>query len=62
MSLVGIWDVAIKYHLGTMTVTPVAFPDQSLAAGAVLLPVVAAEAPPGTCPRLGRDVVVAVPV
>ena len=45
-----------------MTVTPVAFPNLSLAVGAVLLPVAAVEAPPGTCPRLGRDVVVAVPV
>ena len=39
MSVVRLLEVAIKHLLGTLAVTPVAFRDQSLAAGAVLLPV-----------------------
>ena len=39
MSVVCILEVAIKQCLGTLVVTAVAFRDQSLAAGAALLPV-----------------------
>ena len=39
MTLVSIWEVDIRHFLGTLAVTPVAFRDHSLAAGAVLLPV-----------------------
>ena len=39
MSVVSILEVAIKHRLGRLAVTPVAFRDQSLAAGAALLPV-----------------------
>ena len=39
MSVASIWEVAIKHRLGKLAVTPVVFRDQSLAAGAALLPV-----------------------
>lgn len=39
MSVVRILEVAIKLRLGTLAVTPVAFCEKSLAAGAALLPV-----------------------
>ena len=39
VSDVSLLEVAIKLRLGTLAVTPVAFPYQSLAAVAVLLPV-----------------------
>jgi PIN domain nuclease of toxin-antitoxin system len=35
----SIWEVSIKHRLGKLSVAPSAFRDQSLAAGAVLLPV-----------------------
>jgi PIN domain nuclease of toxin-antitoxin system len=39
VSVTSIWEVAIKHRLGKLAVTPVVFRDQSLAAGAALLPV-----------------------
>ena len=39
VSVVSIWELAVKHRLGTLAVTPVTFRDQSLAAGAALLPV-----------------------
>jgi PIN domain nuclease of toxin-antitoxin system len=39
LSVASIWEVAIKHRLGKLAVTPAAFRDQSLAAGAALLPV-----------------------
>ena len=39
VSVASIWEVAIKHRLGKLAVTPTAFRDQSLAAGAALLPV-----------------------
>ena len=38
MSVVSIWEVAINYRLGKLAVILMAFRDQSLAAGAALLP------------------------
>jgi PIN domain nuclease of toxin-antitoxin system len=40
VSVASIWEVAIKHQLAKLPVAPAAFRDQSLAAGAVLLPVV----------------------
>ena len=39
VSVASIWEVSIKHRLGKLFVAPAAFRDQSLAAGAVLLPV-----------------------
>ena len=39
VSVVSIWEVAIKFRFGVLSVTPVAFLDQSLAGGAALMPV-----------------------
>ena len=39
VSVASLWEVAIKHRLGKLDVTPAAFRDQSLAAGAALLPV-----------------------
>ena len=39
VSVASIWEVAIKHRLGKLEVAPAVFRDQSLAAGAVLLPV-----------------------
>ncbi len=39
VSLASIWEVAIKHRLGKLEVPPAVFRDQSLAAGAALLPV-----------------------
>ena len=39
VSVACIWEVAINHRLGKLSVTPVAFCDQSIAAGAALLPV-----------------------
>jgi PIN domain nuclease of toxin-antitoxin system len=39
VSVASIWEVAIKHRLGKLAVAPSAFRDQSLAAGAALLPV-----------------------
>jgi hypothetical protein len=39
VSVASIWEVAIKHRLGKLPVAPAAFRDQSLAAGALLLPV-----------------------
>ena len=39
VSVASIWEVSIKHRLGKLSVAPAAFRDQSLAAGAVLLPV-----------------------
>ena len=39
MTVVSIWEVAIKHRLGTLAVSPAAFRDQSLAAAVALLPV-----------------------
>ena len=39
VSVASIWEVAIKHRLSKLAVTPVVFRDQSLAAGAALLPV-----------------------
>ena len=39
VSVASIWEVAIKHRLGKLDVTPAAFRDQSLGAGAALLPV-----------------------
>ena len=39
VSVVSIWEVAIKHRLGTLAVSPAAFRDQSLAAAVALLPV-----------------------
>ena len=39
VSVASIWEVAIKHRLGKLEVPPAVFRDQSLAAGASLLPV-----------------------
>jgi PIN domain nuclease of toxin-antitoxin system len=39
VSVASIWEVAIKHRLGKLEVAPAVFRDQSLAAGAALLPV-----------------------
>ena len=39
VSVASIWEVAIQHRLGKLPVAPASFRDQSLAAGAVLLPV-----------------------
>jgi len=39
VSVASIWEVAIKHSLGKLEVAPAVFRDQSLAAGAALLPV-----------------------
>ena len=39
VSVASIWEVAIKHRLGKLPVSPAEFRDQSLAAGASLLPV-----------------------
>ena len=39
LSVASIWEGAIKHRLGKLDVTPAVFRDQSLASGAVLLPV-----------------------
>lgn len=39
VSVASIWEVAIKHRLGKLDVAPARFRNQSLAAGAVLLPV-----------------------
>jgi PIN domain nuclease of toxin-antitoxin system len=39
VSVASIWEVAIKHRLGKLPVNPAEFRDQSLAAGASLLPV-----------------------
>jgi PIN domain nuclease of toxin-antitoxin system len=39
LSVASIWEVAIKHRLGKLDVTPAVYRDQSLASGAVLLPV-----------------------
>jgi len=39
VSVASIWEVAIKHRLGKLEVPPTVFRDQSLAAGAALLPV-----------------------
>lgn len=39
VSVASIWEVAIKHRLGKLGVAPATFRDQSLAAGATLLPV-----------------------
>ena len=39
VSVASIWEVAIKYRIGKLEVSPIVFRDQSIAAGADLLPV-----------------------
>ncbi|AGA88902.1 hypothetical protein Thimo_0025 [Thioflavicoccus mobilis 8321] len=39
VSVASIWEVAIKYRLGKLAVDPTSFRDESLAAGATLLPI-----------------------
>jgi PIN domain nuclease of toxin-antitoxin system len=39
VSVASIWEVAIKHRLGKLAATSTAFRDQSVAAGAALLPV-----------------------
>ena len=39
VSVASIWEVAIKHRIGKLAVSPVVFRDQSIAAGADLLPV-----------------------
>ncbi len=39
VSVASIWEVAIKYRIGKLEVSPIVFRDQSIAASAVLLPV-----------------------
>jgi PIN domain nuclease of toxin-antitoxin system len=39
VSVASIWEVAIKHRLGKLDVAPTVFRDQTLAAGAALLPV-----------------------
>ncbi len=39
LSVASIWEVAIKHRIGKLEVSPVVFRDQSIAAGADLLPV-----------------------
>ena len=39
VSVVSIWEVAIKHRIGKLLVAPDVFRDQSLAAGASVLPV-----------------------
>ena len=40
VSVASIWEVAIKHRIGKLEVSPIVFRDQSIAAGADLLPVV----------------------
>jgi len=39
VSVASIWEVAIKHRIGKLAVSPIDFRDQSIAAGADLLPV-----------------------
>ncbi len=39
VSVASIWEVAIKHRIGKLEVSPIVFRDQSIAAGAGLLPV-----------------------
>lgn len=39
VSVASIWEVAIKHRIGKLEVSPIVFRDQSIAAGANLLPV-----------------------
>jgi PIN domain nuclease of toxin-antitoxin system len=39
VSVASIWEVAIKHRIGKLDVSPIVFRDQSIAAGADLLPV-----------------------
>ena len=39
VSVASIWEVAIKHRIGKLEVSPIIFRDQSIAAGADLLPV-----------------------
>ena len=39
VSVASIWEVAIKHRIGKLEVSPIIFRDQSIAAGANLLPV-----------------------
>lgn len=39
VSVASIWEVAIKHRIGKLEISPVVFRDQSIAAGADLLPV-----------------------
>ena len=39
VSVASIWEVAIKHRIGKLEVSPIVFSDQSIAAGADLLPV-----------------------
>ena len=39
VSVASIWEVAIKHRIGKLEISPVLFRDQSIAAGADLLPV-----------------------
>ena len=39
VSVASIWEVAIKHRIGKLEVSPIVFRDQSIAAGADLLPV-----------------------
>ena len=39
VSVASIWEVAIKYRISKLEVSPIVFRDQSIAAGADLLPV-----------------------
>ena len=40
VSVASIWEVSIKHRIGKLEVSPIVFRDQSIAAGADLLPVV----------------------
>lgn len=39
VSVASIWEVAIKHRIGKLEISPIVFRDQSIAAGADLLPV-----------------------
>ena len=39
VSVASVWEVAIKHRIGKLEVSPIVFRDQSIAAGADLLPV-----------------------
>ena len=39
VSVASIWEVSIKHRIGKLEVSPIVFRDQSIAAGADLLPV-----------------------
>jgi len=56
VSVASIWEVAIKHRLGKLAVTPAQFRDESLAAGASLLPVLEAHViETGQLPLLHQD-------